>query len=125
MFGFGGRIDTIVGAGAELRGPLSVDGAVVVDGRVDGGITATERITLGQNAQVSGNLHAPVVIVGGKLHGSVYAAERAEILASAHIDGDVRAPRLSLADGATLSGKVGMATAAAMAEPRKTNRRNQ
>lgn len=125
MFGLsGGRIDSIIGAGAEVRGPLSVDGSVVIDGRVDGGVTATERITLGAHAKVVGNLHAPVIIVGGKLHGSVFAEERAEVLASAHIDGDVRAPRLSIAEGATLSGKVAMATAEALAEPKKNNRRN-
>lgn len=122
MFGMGGKVDTILGAGAEAHGPISVDGSIVVDGKVDGNITATERITLGVHAAVRGTLTAPLVVVGGKLHGHVVAGERAEILATAHVDGDIRAPRLHVHDGATLSGKLSMATAAATAEP-KANRR--
>jgi cytoskeletal protein CcmA (bactofilin family) len=123
MFGMGGKVDTLIGQGAELRGPISVDGAIVVDGKVEGSISATERITLGVHAAVRGTLQAPLVVVGGKLHGTVHASERAEILATAHIDGDIRAARLLVEDGATISGKLGMATTAATAEP-KSNRRN-
>ena len=124
MFGMGGKVDTLIGQGAELRGPIVVDGSIVVDGKVDGNINASERITLGIHAAVRGTLTAPEVIVGGKLHGHVHAGHRAEILATAHIDGDIRAPRLNMHDGAALSGKVGMATAAADAEPKANRRQN-
>lgn len=123
MFGMGGKVDTIIGSGAELRGPIHVDGSIVIDGKVEGNVAATERITLGVHAAVKGNLTAPEIIVGGKLHGHVLASVHAEILHSAHIDGDVRTPRLNLHDGATLSGKVSMATAAAEAPETKPNRR--
>lgn len=123
MFGLGGKVDTIIGTGAELRGPINVDGSIVIDGKVEGAVSASERITLGVHAAVRGNLSAPEVIVGGKLQGHVLASAHAEILASAHIDGDIRTPRLNLHDGATLSGKVSMATAAAEPADPKPNRR--
>jgi cytoskeletal protein CcmA (bactofilin family) len=113
MFGQGGKVDTLIGQGAEFKGNISIEGAVVIDGKVDGNVTASERITLGVHAAVKGNLQAPEVIIGGKLHGNVQAGSRGELLASAHVDGDIRAPRLLVHDGATLSGKVGMETAAA------------
>lgn len=124
MFGLGGKVDTLIGQGAELRGPISVDGSIVVDGKVDGNISATECITLGVHAAVRGTLQAPEIVVGGTLQGVVVASLRAEILGTAHIDGDVRTPRLKLHDGATLSGKVGMSAPDPNAEP-KPNRRTQ
>ena len=110
MFGFGGtRVDTLIGAGAEFKGNISVEGSIIIDGKVDGNITASERITLGQHAAIRGNLNAPHITIGGKVHGHVVASTRAQLLAGAHVDGDIKAPVLNVADGATFSGKIGMA----------------
>lgn len=112
MFGFGSRVDTLLGQGSEVRGQLNVDGGIVVDGKVEGNISATERITVGAHGQVRGNLTAPEVVVGGRVQGLITASGRAELMLGAHVDGDIRAARLTMADGAILTGKVGMETPA-------------
>ncbi len=112
MFGFGSRgsrIDTLLGAGAEFKGNIQVEGSIVIDGKVDGHINATERITLGSHAAVRGNLNAPHITIGGKVHGHVVGSSRVQLLTGAHVDGDIKAPILNVADGATFSGKIGMA----------------
>lgn len=110
MFGVkGGRVDTLLGAGAEFKGHIHVEGGIVVDGKVDGNITATERISLGKHGAVRGNLNAPQISIAGKVHGHVVGSARVQLLPGAHVDGDIKAPRLNVADGATFSGKVGMA----------------
>ena len=116
MFGMGSHIDTVLGEGSEFRGNLSVDGGIVVDGKVEGNINATERITIGVHGSVRGNLAAPEIVVGGKVQGQVTASGRAELLASAQLDGDLRAPKLVMTEGARLSGKIGMDSAPATAE---------
>jgi cytoskeletal protein CcmA (bactofilin family) len=116
MFGLGSRIDTVLGQGAEFRGNISVEGGIVVDGKVEGNVSATERITVGAHGSVKGNLHAPEIVVGGKVQGQVTATSRAEMLATAQVDGDVRTPRLVMTEGALLSGKVGTEAAPAAAE---------
>jgi len=108
MFGVGARIDTLLGQGAEFRGNITVEGSIVVDGRMEGNISATGRITLGTHGNVRGNLAAPEVVIGGKLHGNVTCGERAELLGSALVNGDIRAPRLAMAEGAQVTGKIGM-----------------
>jgi len=117
MFGFGGKIDTLLGQGAEFKGNISVEGSIVIDGKVEGNVNASERITLGLHGHVRGNLSAPEVVIGGKLTGHVLASDRAELLATAHVDGDIKATRLVMLDGAALTGKVGMAEAVPGAEP--------
>ena len=116
MFGFGGKIDTLLGQGAEFRGNISVEGGIVIDGKVEGNIGASERITVGLHGSVRGNLSAPEVVVSGKVSGNVLASDRAELLSTAHVDGDIKATRLVMADGASLSGKVGMAEAVSGAD---------
>ncbi len=69
MFGLtGGRVDTVLGAGAEFKGNIHVEGSIVIDGKVDGHISASERITLGAHGAVRGNLSAPDITIGGKVH---------------------------------------------------------
>jgi cytoskeletal protein CcmA (bactofilin family) len=110
MFGLtGGRVDTLIGTGAEFRGNISVEGSIVVDGKVDGNISASGRITLGAHAAVHGNLSAPDVIIGGKVQGHVISTGRVQLLPGAHVDGDIKAPKLAVTEGANFSGKVGMA----------------
>lgn len=116
MLGFGAKVDTLLGQGAEFRGNISVEGGIVVDGKVEGNISATERITIGAHGGVRGNLTAPEVVVGGRVQGLISAAGRAELLSSAHVDGDIRAARLTMAEGAVLTGKVGMEVPATAAE---------
>ena len=117
MFGFGGKIDTLLGQGAEFKGNISVEGGIVIDGKVEGNVSASERVTLGLHGHVRGNLSAPEVVIGGKLTGHVMASDRAELLATAHVDGDIKATRLVMADGSALTGKVGTAEALPGAEP--------
>jgi cytoskeletal protein CcmA (bactofilin family) len=116
MFGMGSRIDTVLGQGSEFRGNISVEGGIVVDGKVEGNISATERITIGAHGSVKGNLQAPEVVVGGGVQGQVTASGRAELLATAKLEGDVRAPKLVMMEGALLSGKVGIEASPATAE---------
>jgi cytoskeletal protein CcmA (bactofilin family) len=110
MFGLsGGRVDSLIGTGAEFRGNINVEGSIVVDGKVDGNISASGRITLGQHAAVRGNLSAPDIIIGGKVHGQVVSTGRVQLLPGAHVDGDIKVPKLAVAEGANFSGKIGMA----------------
>jgi cytoskeletal protein CcmA (bactofilin family) len=116
MFGMGSQVDTVLGQGSEFRGNISVEGGIVVDGKVEGNINATERITVGAHGSVRGNLNAPEIVLGGRVQGQVTAAGRAELLATAQLDGDIRTPKLVMTEGALLSGKVGMDAAPAAAE---------
>jgi cytoskeletal protein CcmA (bactofilin family) len=111
MFGIGGKTDTLLGQGAEFKGNINVEGGIVIDGKVEGNVSASERITVGLHGNVRGNLSAPEVVVGGKVDGNVLASDRAELLATAHVDGDIKAVRMVMVDGASLTGKVGMADA--------------
>ncbi|MDQ6894666.1 MAG: polymer-forming cytoskeletal protein [Acidobacteriota bacterium] len=89
-------------------GDLSGDEEVVVNGRFEGTLRAERRITVGTEAEISGQVHAREVVIFGRVRGDVHAAERAELKSTCTIEGNVHAPKIVIAEGARLEGKVAM-----------------
>ena len=108
MFGMGGKIETVIGEGAQVKGHLVVSGAVYVNGHVKGDVQSDSIVTLGEKGEVEGNLIAPYVVVGGKLRGHVEASMKCELLSTAMVGGDIRAPKLAVAEGAMFEGNCEM-----------------
>ncbi len=108
MFGFGGKIETVIGEGAHIKGSLKCGESIFVNGKVEGDIVCEGVLTLGAKAMVRGDLKAPVIVVGGRVEGDVEASERVELLPTAVVGGDLRAPKLVMADGAMLQGRCEM-----------------
>src|SRR5271154_5557168 len=108
MFGLGGKIETVIGEGAEVRGTLVVSGAVYVNGHVKGNVESDGMITVGDKGEVEGDLKAPFVVVGGKLRGNVDASVKVDLLNTAMVGGDIRSPKLAVAEGAMFEGNCEM-----------------
>jgi cytoskeletal protein CcmA (bactofilin family) len=98
----------LVGPSARFVGEITGDEDVSVQGRVEGNIDVTRRVTVAPSGEVEGDVHARSIVVGGKVRGQIRADERAELLASAAVQGDVLAPKVVVAEGAQLQGSVAM-----------------
>jgi cytoskeletal protein CcmA (bactofilin family) len=108
MFGVGGKVDTMIGEGAEFKGNLNIKGSIFVDGRIEGNIRADDRITMGEQGHVKGNLVAQEIVVSGNVQGNLLASGRVELLSTAVVDGDIRTPRLMIEDGSVFEGNCEM-----------------
>ena len=97
-----------IGKSITIRGDVSADEDLVLEGRVDGRVEVPDHhLTIGANTQhVQAELAAREVTIEGRVVGSVVAEERVEIRKSGRLDGSVVAPRLSVQAGATISGNV-------------------
>jgi cytoskeletal protein CcmA (bactofilin family) len=104
---------TLVGPSARFVGEITGDEDVAVQGRVEGNIDVTRRVTVAPSGEVEGDVHARSVVVGGRVRGQIRADERAELLASAAVHGNVQAPKVIIAEGAQLQGNVAMSGAPA------------
>jgi cytoskeletal protein CcmA (bactofilin family) len=98
----------MIGKTITIRGELSGDHDVVVDGRLEGRINLTKSLTVGKNGTVDADVSAHTVSVAGRFTGNVSAEQRVEIDATASLTGNVTTPRLSIADGAFFKGSVDM-----------------
>jgi cytoskeletal protein CcmA (bactofilin family) len=103
---------TAIGKSVVVRGQLSGNEDLYLDGDLEGTITLTEnRLTLGPNARVVADLHVRDLVMLGNLKGNVRASGRIELRQSAVLTGDIVASRLSIEDSAVIKGHVELITA--------------
>jgi cytoskeletal protein CcmA (bactofilin family) len=98
---------TVIGKSVVIRGDLSGNEDLYLDGDIEGTITLTEsRLTIGPNARVRANITVRDIIVFGNLTGNVQATGRVDLRQSASVSGDILAGRLSIEESAILKGRV-------------------
>jgi cytoskeletal protein CcmA (bactofilin family) len=90
----------------EIKGSVKFVNEFVFDGNLQGEITSADGIlTVGENADVRGEVKSKTVIVKGKVHGNITVQERCELHSYSHLIGDLKAARLVIAEGANFVGK--------------------
>ncbi len=96
--------ETVIGSDVQIKGELSFEGSMKVEGRIEGKIVTKGRLFLGKGAQITAEVAVGQVNVEGTFKGNVVASERIELASTAHVLGDIRAPKLVIAEGATFVG---------------------
>jgi cytoskeletal protein CcmA (bactofilin family) len=105
----GGEDLANIGKSITIKGDLTGNEDLVIDGNVEGRIDLpNNQLTIGPEGKIKADIHAKAAIVVGHVTGNVSATERIEVQASGIVDGDVRAPRLVVQEGAVLNGAVEM-----------------
>ncbi len=105
---------TVIGKSVVVRGELSGNEDLFLDGDLEGTITLTEsRLTIGPNARVVADLTVRDLVVLGNLKGNVRASGRIELRQSAVVSGDIFASRLSIEESAVIKGRVELVAAVA------------
>jgi cytoskeletal protein CcmA (bactofilin family) len=104
---------TVIGKSVVIRGDLSGNEDLYMDGDIEGTITLTDsQLTIGPNARVHANVSVRDIVVFGRLTGNIQATGRVDLRQSAFVNGDVLAGRLSIEESAILKGRVELKTAA-------------
>ncbi len=103
-----------LGATLRFKGDLVADEDLVIQGQVEGSILHTRSVTIGAQGRVQGNTRARRIVVEGTIDGNVYALESVTIRSGAVVHGDVFSPRVSVDEGARLSGRIDMDNAPAI-----------
>jgi cytoskeletal protein CcmA (bactofilin family) len=109
---------TVIGKSVVIRGELSGNEDLYIDGDVEGTVTLPEsRLTIGPNARVRADLSVRDAIVFGHLTGNVKATGRVDLRQSAQVKGDILAGRLSIEESAVLTGRVELKVTAEALKP--------
>jgi len=95
----------LLSADVEIKGSIKFQNELVIDGKVEGEITSAGVLTVGENAEIRGEIKTKSVTVLGKVHGNITVEERCELKGRAVLQGDLKAARLVIEDGATFVGK--------------------
>lgn len=100
-----GKIETIIAEGTDVKGDMSSEGTIRVDGVVEGHILKAVGVIVGKTGKVAGDLNGESVIIGGEVSGNVVASNTLELLSTAQVFGDIKSQTLSIHEGAVFEGK--------------------
>jgi cytoskeletal protein CcmA (bactofilin family) len=93
---------TIIGADFRVKGDISCEGDIQLEGTVDGNIKSV-RLTVGETGIVNGDVNAEDVRVHGKIVGTI-KAKTVGLAGTGHVTGDILHERLSVENGAFVNG---------------------
>ena len=111
----------VIGPKIRIKGDLSGDEDILIQGQVDGTIELKEHaLTIGENGAIKANAVAKSITIEGKVEGDLYGAENIIIRQSSNVRGNLVSPRVSLEDGAKFRGSIDME-----ADPKSTTGSNQ
>ena len=98
----------VIGAKTTVKGEISGDEDVLVEGTVEGQIRINKDLRVGQGGTIKATIDAQSVVVSGEVIGDCHAVSRVEIQASGRLTGNIRAPRVVIAEGAVFKGNSDM-----------------
>lgn len=99
---------TLIGPGIFVRGRVSGEEDLHIEGRLEGSVELTETVYVAPGGIVVATVQARDVVVSGVVVGNVTAEDSVTLNAGAKLVGDITAPRVIVADGAAFSGNVAM-----------------
>jgi cytoskeletal protein CcmA (bactofilin family) len=112
-----GDFSTVIGADATFKGELAFESGVRVDGKLEGKIATKGKLHVSKEGKLKADVEAGSVSVEGTVEGNMTANDRIEVRESAKITGDLVAARLSVAEGAVMTGNLRIGTGAKGAAP--------
>ncbi|HKG34635.1 MAG TPA: polymer-forming cytoskeletal protein [Gemmatimonadales bacterium] len=99
---------SIIASDMTVIGDLETEGVVRIEGRVKGTVRVGSQVLVASGAVIEGDLHTQEAVIAGQVSGAIHARERVELQASALVAGDILTPRISIIEGARVSGEVKM-----------------
>ena len=101
------RAPAWLGPGLKIKGQISGSEDLHLECKVEGPISLGDhRVTVGQNAHISGEITASEVIVQGEVSGNLLASDRIEIKKNGSVKGDLMTARIVIEDGAYFKGAI-------------------
>jgi cytoskeletal protein CcmA (bactofilin family) len=115
-----------IGRSLVIKGEITGSESLFIDGRIEGNINfADHRVTVGRNGQVAANISAKEVVIMGKVNGNVTCTDRVDIRSEGSLTGDVTTHRISVEDGAILTGSVQVRAADQKSEQKQEKAQSQ
>jgi cytoskeletal protein CcmA (bactofilin family) len=100
-----------ISQGIRIKGEVTGSEDLFVDGHVEGKLNLSNgSLTVGPNGEVKADIFAREVIVRGRVDGKIVGREKIQLWSTCNVAGDLQTERLSIEDGAVLSGRVEIET---------------
>ncbi|GAO43285.1 bactofilin family protein [Flavihumibacter petaseus] len=116
-----GNSTSLIGSGTTLKGDLSSNGDMRIDGTLIGNVISTAKVVIGANGVVEGDIIGQQADIMGKVTGTIKVKELLQLKASGIVNGNIHAGKLQIEPAATFNGACHMGTPVEIAEAPKMN----
>lgn len=99
---------SVLGPTLVFKGELSAEEDLMLKGRVEGSITHTASLRIGEEGSVKGNIKAKYITVDGSVEGDLYGSGSVTVRETAKVTGNIYSPTVSLIEGARFRGMIDM-----------------
>ncbi len=98
--------DNVLGPSVRVRGRLTGDGDLRVEGQVEGDVQVSGALVVDGRGSITGGTHASSVDIEGRVQGDVTADGAVAIKRGAHVQGNITGSEISLDEGASFAGRI-------------------
>lgn len=99
---------TLIGAGTSLKGDISSNSDLRIDGTVIGNITSSAKIIIGSSGLVEGDISGNQADIVGKVSGNIRTQELLQLRGESVVTGNLYAGKLQIEPSATFNGQCHM-----------------
>jgi cytoskeletal protein CcmA (bactofilin family) len=107
-----GNGTTLVGAGTTVKGDISSNSDLRIDGTVIGNIHCAAKVVIGANGAVEGDISGNQADIIGKVTGNIKAKDLLQLRGDSTVTGNLYAEKLQVEPSATFNGQCHMGATA-------------
>jgi cytoskeletal protein CcmA (bactofilin family) len=100
---------SLIGAGTSLKGDITSNGDIRIDGILDGNIHCSSKVVIGANGVVNGDINGQQADIMGKVTGCIKVKELLQLKAGSLVNGNLSASKLQIEPSANFNGECHMA----------------
>lgn len=100
--------ESYLGKTIKIKGNLTSEESVIIEGRVNGNIKSADTITIGKYGNTKGKLEADVINIMGRAKGDIISRKNLKIQGTAKFDGNINAENVIIEEGGIFNGNMNM-----------------
>ncbi len=98
----------IIGKAITIRGNLTGDGDLLVEGQVEGQVSLKNHLTIESTGKIDAEIRTGMLTIHGEANGQIEVDELVALHSSAVVTGNIKAPKVIIEDGAKFNGSIEM-----------------
>jgi cytoskeletal protein CcmA (bactofilin family) len=112
-----GTSTSLIGAGTSMKGDITSNGDLRIDGTLVGNIHCSAKVVIGANGNVQGDINGQQADIMGKVTGTINVKDLLQLKGGSILNGNIKAAKLQIEPTANFNGECHMAAVAATTAP--------
>jgi len=104
----GGNGTTLISAGTTLKGDISSNSDLRIDGAIIGNVSSTAKIVIGASGTIEGDISGNQADIVGKVSGNIKTKDLLQLRGDCIVNGNVHAAKLQIEPTAVFNGQCHM-----------------